>query len=103
MILCDTAPLVAAIIQSEDSHQACVELFTGLRLARRKLFLPATVVAEVGYMLDALAGPADEAALHERLPTATSSPSISLSPTTRAWLSSSYSTTTSHSARRMPR
>jgi predicted nucleic acid-binding protein len=60
MILCDTGPLVAAVIQSEGSHHSCVELFTGLRLARRKLMLPATVVAEVGYMLNALAGPTDE-------------------------------------------
>ena len=62
MILCDAGPLVAAFIRSENSHRACVELFTGLRLARRKLLLSATVVAEVGYMLNALAGPADEAA-----------------------------------------
>lgn len=61
MILCDTAPLVAAIIQSEDSHHTCVELFTGLRLARRSLLLPATVAAEVGYMLEALVSPRDEA------------------------------------------
>jgi hypothetical protein len=36
-------------------------LFTGLRLAGRRLLLPATVAAEVGYMLDRLGGPEREA------------------------------------------
>lgn len=62
MILCDTGPLVAASIKSEASHHSCVKLFTGLRLARRRLLLPATVTTEVGYLLDKLAGPAYEAA-----------------------------------------
>lgn len=51
MILCDSAPLVAAAASNEEQHHACVELFTGLRLAGRRLLVPQTVVAEVGYML----------------------------------------------------
>lgn len=47
MIVCDTAPLVAAALANDDHHHACVELFTGLHLARRPLLVPATVVAEV--------------------------------------------------------
>lgn len=51
MILCDTGPLVAAALSNDDDHHACVELFTGFNLARRELLVPATVVAEVGYLL----------------------------------------------------
>lgn len=51
MILCDTGPLVAAAVQRDPDHHACVELLTGLRLAERRLLVPATVVAEIGYML----------------------------------------------------
>lgn len=61
MILFDTAPIVAAAFRSEEHYGACTELFTGLRLANRRLLLPATVSAEVGYMLDRLGGPAREA------------------------------------------
>ena len=57
MILCDTGPLVAAALANDDHHHACVELFTGLHLARRALLVPATVVAEVGYLLSREAGP----------------------------------------------
>jgi predicted nucleic acid-binding protein len=51
MILCDTGPLVAAALRRDPDHHACVELFTGLRLAGRRLLLPPTVIAEVGYMI----------------------------------------------------
>lgn len=57
MIICDTGPLVAAALANDDHHHACVELFTGLHLARRPLLVPATVVAEVGYLLGREAGP----------------------------------------------
>ena len=56
MIVCDTGPLVAAALANDDHHHACVELFTGLHLARRPLLVPATVVAEVGYLLGREAG-----------------------------------------------
>lgn len=47
MILCDSAPLVAAAASNEEHHHACVELFTGLRLAGRRLPVPQTVVAVI--------------------------------------------------------
>lgn len=53
MILCDTGPIYAAADRSDADHHACVELFAGLRLASRRLLLPQTVLAEVGYMLEA--------------------------------------------------
>lgn len=51
MVIVDTAPLVAAAIVDDDHHRECVDLFTGLRLARRKLFISPLVVAEVSYLL----------------------------------------------------
>ena len=51
MIICDTGPIFAAADRRDADHHACVELFTGLRLAGRRLLLPQTVMAEVGYML----------------------------------------------------
>src|SRR5665811_1651993 len=62
MILCDSGPLFAAADRTDADHHACVELFTGLRLARRRLLVPATVVAEVGYMLQTKVGSFAEAA-----------------------------------------
>lgn len=57
MIVCDTGPLVAAALANDDHHHVCVELFTGLHLARRPLLVSATVAAEVGYLLGREAGP----------------------------------------------
>jgi uncharacterized protein len=56
VILCDTGPIVAAAPGDDDRHHECVELFTGLHLARRRLLVPGTVVAEVGYLLARNAG-----------------------------------------------
>jgi predicted nucleic acid-binding protein len=56
VIVCDTGPLVAAALADDGHHHACVELFTGLHLARRPLLVPAPVVAEVGYLLGREAG-----------------------------------------------
>lgn len=61
MILCDTAPIVASALSTDDDHHACVELFTGMHLAGRDLLVPATVVAEVGYLLAREAGARVEA------------------------------------------
>lgn len=61
MILFDTGPIVAAAVAKDRNHRACTDLLTGLRLAKRKLLLPATVAAEVGYLLDSYDGPAAEA------------------------------------------
>jgi predicted nucleic acid-binding protein len=56
VIVCDTGPIVAAALTDDDRHHECVELFTGLHLARRSLLVPGTVVAEVGYLLARNAG-----------------------------------------------
>jgi predicted nucleic acid-binding protein len=61
VIICDTAPLVAAALYRDPDHHRCVELFTGLRLANRKMLLPAPIIAEVGYLLAAKAGAHTEA------------------------------------------
>lgn len=56
MVICDTAPLVAAALYKDPDHHRCVELFTGLRLANQPMLVPGTVVAEVGYLLANRAG-----------------------------------------------
>lgn len=61
MILCDTGPIVAAALATDDDHHACVELFTGMHLAGRSLLVPGPVVAEVGYLLAREAGARVEA------------------------------------------
>ncbi|MGI8948156.1 MAG: type II toxin-antitoxin system VapC family toxin [Ornithinimicrobium sp.] len=53
MILCDSGPLIAAAASNDADHYSCTEMFSGLRLAERRLLIPQTVVAEVGYMLAA--------------------------------------------------
>lgn len=62
MILVDTGPLVAAAITRQPDHRACVNLFTGLRLAGREMLVPPTVVAETAFMLEKLGGARAEAA-----------------------------------------
>jgi predicted nucleic acid-binding protein len=57
VIICDTGPLVAAALANDADHLACVELFTSMHGAGRELLIPATVVAEVGYLLAREAGP----------------------------------------------
>ena len=61
MIICDTGPLVAAALTNDADHLACVRLFTDMHTANRELLVPATVVAEVGYLLAREAGPQVEA------------------------------------------
>ncbi len=57
MIVCDTGPLVAAALSNDSYHLPCVKLFNDLHAAGRKLLIPATVIAEVGYLLNREAGP----------------------------------------------
>jgi len=57
VIVCDTGPLVAAALSNDADHPACVRLFSELHAAGRELLVPATVVAEVGYLLAREAGP----------------------------------------------
>lgn len=52
---------MASALDGDDHHHACVELFTGLHLANRRLLVPGTVVAEVGYLLNREAGARVEA------------------------------------------
>ena len=61
MVICDTAPLVAAALYRDPDHNRCVELLTGLRLTNRKMLVPAPIVAEIGYLLAAKAGAKTEA------------------------------------------
>jgi predicted nucleic acid-binding protein len=51
VIVCDTGPLVAAAIDDDERHRECVDLFTALHLAGRRILVPGPVVAEVGYLL----------------------------------------------------
>lgn len=67
MILCDTGPIYAVADRKDADHRACVDLFTGLRLANRRLLVPQTVVAEVGYMLETKIGTVAEVAFLEAL------------------------------------
>jgi uncharacterized protein len=57
VIVCDTGPLVAAALSNDSYHHSCVRLFNDLHTAGRELLIPATVVAEVGYLLAREAGP----------------------------------------------
>lgn len=64
MILCDTGPIVAAAVINDVHHYTSVELWTGLRLAGRRLLVPETVCAEVGYLLATKLDSRAEAAFH---------------------------------------
>jgi predicted nucleic acid-binding protein len=61
VIVCDTGPLVAAAIKNDSRHRECVDLFTALHLAGRRILVPGTVVAETGYLLAREGGPGVEA------------------------------------------
>jgi predicted nucleic acid-binding protein len=65
VIICDTGPIFVAADRRDADHHACVELFTGLRLAGRRLLLPQTVMAEVGYVLESKVGTFAEVAFLE--------------------------------------
>jgi predicted nucleic acid-binding protein len=56
VIVCDTGPLVAAALSNDADHAACVRLLTDMHAAGRDLLVPATVTAEVGYLLAREAG-----------------------------------------------
>jgi predicted nucleic acid-binding protein len=67
VILCDSGPIFAVADRNDADHRACVDLFTGLRLANRRLLVPQTVVAEVGYLLETKVGTFAEVAFLEAL------------------------------------
>jgi predicted nucleic acid-binding protein len=56
VIVCDTGPLVAAALSNDADHATCVRLFNDMHAAGRDLLVPATVTAEVGYLLAREAG-----------------------------------------------
>lgn len=62
MILFDTGPIVAAAVSNDTHYHQCAELLSSLRLADEELLLPATVAAEIGYLLSERVGPAIEVA-----------------------------------------
>src|SRR3954452_18563651 len=51
MIICDSGPLVAAAIRDDAFHRESVDLLTSLHLSGEVILVPATVAAEVGYVL----------------------------------------------------
>lgn len=51
MILFDTGPIVAAAVSNDAHYHQCAQLLSSLRLSSQRLLLPATVAAEVGYLL----------------------------------------------------
>jgi predicted nucleic acid-binding protein len=51
VIVSDTGPLVAAAVKDDARHRECVDPFTALHLAGRRILVPGPVVAEVGYLL----------------------------------------------------
>lgn len=58
MILVDTGPLVAAGNRADEYHAKCVR---ALATAETPRLVPATVLAETGYLLERAAGPAVQA------------------------------------------
>lgn len=74
MIVCDTGPLVAAAISDDARNRECVDLLTSLHLARRKILVPGTVAAEVGYLIARDGGPDSEARFLESMADGTFSP-----------------------------
>ena len=48
-------------MSKDPDYHRCVELFTGLHLAKRQILLPAPIVAELGYLLGTRAGTHAEA------------------------------------------
>lgn len=65
MILVDSGPLIAAGLVNHDHHQVCAEL---LDSATEELLVPATVAAEVCYLLGSRVGSASEAAFLRLFP-----------------------------------
>jgi len=60
VIVVDTGVIVAAAIETDRYHKSCAETLRALRQKKEVLLLPATVTAEVGYMLCNDGGPEAE-------------------------------------------
>jgi uncharacterized protein len=65
VILVDSGPLVAVGAANDPHHQVCTELLSS---ATEELLVPATVSAEVCYMLETRAGSKSEAAFLRLFP-----------------------------------
>lgn len=57
MVIVDTGVIVAAAVPKDRFNKQCKALLTRLRDQKELLLLPATVAAEVGYMLTEYEGP----------------------------------------------
>ncbi|TIC89101.1 PIN domain-containing protein [Nocardioides sp. GY 10113] len=62
MIICDTGPLVALANVKDRYYAVANDLFRTLHMSGEEILLPATVMAEVCYWLNAHGGPEVEAA-----------------------------------------
>lgn len=62
MILFDTGVIFAAAVRTDVHYHACAEFLGSIRLAGRRLLLPSTVAAEVGYLLMTKVSPQLESA-----------------------------------------
>jgi predicted nucleic acid-binding protein len=52
MLLSDTGPLVAAALSNDPRHDSCVELFLVAREQGNAIVIPATVLAEAGFLIE---------------------------------------------------
>jgi predicted nucleic acid-binding protein len=95
VIICDTGPLVAAALSNDADHMACVRLFTDLHADGQDLLVPATVVAEVGYLLAREASAQVESLFLQSLAGGDfSAVDLTTPPTTHGWPSLSPRTAT---------
>jgi predicted nucleic acid-binding protein len=62
MIVCDTGPLVALSNERDEHYFTANDMFRDLHMAGEQIVLPATVLAETCYWLNAHGGPEVEAA-----------------------------------------
>ncbi|MDR3360863.1 MAG: hypothetical protein LBO20_09535 [Bifidobacteriaceae bacterium] len=62
MLVCDTGPLVAAVLSDDPNHGACVELLRRAANRGPAVAAPATVLADAGFLIERSAGPEVEAA-----------------------------------------
>ncbi|MDR0483028.1 MAG: PIN domain-containing protein [Cellulomonadaceae bacterium] len=67
MIVCDSGPLIAAASLDDRYHHESHAFFQEVTRSNQRMILPATVVAETGYMIDRLLGPRAESAFLQAL------------------------------------
>ncbi|MFT4011222.1 MAG: PIN domain-containing protein [Nocardioidaceae bacterium] len=69
MIVVDTGPLVAAAVADDAENYRCTEFFTSVHLARQQIYVPGTVLAEAGYLIESKVSPEAEAGFLDGLAT----------------------------------